>query len=144
ARGHDVHVLAAVGDLGPADGATSERVTFHTYPHRPDLSSSRRLAYSTKMNSDRFGAIHAASPVDLLVLNQPLCASGIADNPQSKPVPKVYWFISPWAAEWKASNPEAHFVSRMFNMSFRNRMEDLALQGCDAVFVESEFIRREL
>lgn len=144
ARGHDVHVLAAVGELGPADGSTSERVTFHTYPHRPDLSSSRRLAYSTKMNSDRFGEIHAATPVDLLVLNQPLCASGIADNERSRSVPKVYWFISPWAAEWKASNPGAHFVSRMFNMSFRNRMEDLALQGSDAVFVESEFIRREL
>jgi glycosyltransferase involved in cell wall biosynthesis len=144
ARGHEVRVLAAVAELGPADGATLEGVTFHTYAHRPGLSSSKRLAYSTKMNSERFGEIHARSPVDLLVLNQPLCASGISKNPASDSVPKVYWFISPWAAEWKASNPGSHFVSRIFNMSFRNRMEDLALQGSDAVFVESEFIRREL
>lgn len=144
ARGHEVHVLAAVGELGPSDGSTTEKVTFHTYPHRPDLSSSKRLAYATKMNSERFDDLHARSTIDLLVLNQPLCASGIAKSPLSEGVPKVYWFISPWAAEWKASNPESHFVSRIFNMSFRNRMEDLALQGSDAVFVESEFIRREL
>jgi glycosyltransferase involved in cell wall biosynthesis len=143
-RGHEVHVLAAVGDMGPADGSSMEKVTFHTYPHRPDLSSSKRLGYATKMNSERFDELHARSPVDLLVLNQPLCASGIAKSEASDKVPKVYWFISPWAAEWKASNPESHFVSRIFNMSFRNRMEDLALQGSDAVFVESEFIRREL
>ncbi|MBV8881226.1 MAG: hypothetical protein JO332_14770, partial [Planctomycetaceae bacterium] len=37
ARGHQVHVLAAVGELGPADGAVVEGVTFHTYPHKPDL-----------------------------------------------------------------------------------------------------------
>lgn len=144
ARGHDLHLLAAVGDLGPADGATIEGVKFHTYPHRPDLSSSKRLAHSTRINRDRFGEIHSRSPIDLLVLNQPLCASGIEEHPASAAVPKVYWFISPWAAEWKASNPQAHFVSRIFNTTFRNRMEDLALQASDAVFVESEFIRREL
>src|SRR5436190_6923129 len=144
ARGHDVHVLSAVGELGPADGAVLEGVAFHTYPHRPELSSSKRLSYATRMNHDGFGEIHARAPVDVLVLNQPLCASGITENPASASVPKVHWFISPWAAEWKASNPESHFVSRIFNMSFRNRMEDLALQASDAVFVESEFIRREL
>jgi glycosyltransferase involved in cell wall biosynthesis len=144
ARGHDVHVLAAVGDLGPGDGSSVEKVTFHTYPHRPDLGGSGRLTYATTMNRDRFGELHARTPVDLLILNQPLCASGISGHPAAASVPKVYWFISPWAAEWKVSHPEAHFVSRMFNMSFRNRMEDLALQKSDAVFVESEFIRREL
>lgn len=144
ARGHELHVLAAVGELGPADGSALEGVTFHTYPHRPELAASKRLAYATSMNRDRFGDLHARTPVDLLILNQPLCASGVSGHPAAPSVPKVYWFISPWAAEWKASHPEAHFVSRMFNMSFRNRMEDLALQESDAVFVESEFIRREL
>src|SRR6185295_14672155 len=75
ARGHDLHLLAAVGDMGPADGTTIEGVTFHTYPHRPELSSSKRLSYATKMNSERFGALHAQGRFDLLVLNQPLCAS---------------------------------------------------------------------
>ena len=144
ARGHEVHVLAAVAELGPADGAVIEGVTFHTYPHRPDLSSSRRLGYSNEMNRSKFGELHERYHFDILVLNQPLCAQGVCDHPASKAVPKVYWFISPWAAEWKVSNPEAHLVSRLFNTSLRNRMEDLALQACDAVFVESDFIRREL
>jgi len=144
ARGHDVHVLAAVAELGPADGAVLEGVTFHTYPHKPDLSSSKRLGYSNEMNRSMFGAAHGRHRFDLLVLNQPLCAMGVCEHPDARQVPKVYWFISPWAAEWKVSNPEAHLVSRLFNTSLRNRMENLALQASDAVFVESEFIRKEL
>lgn len=144
ARGHEVHVQTAVGELGPADGAVAEGVTFHTYEHKPDLPSSKRLAYSNEMNRSMFGRLHERYRFDILVLNQPLCAMGVCDHPASKAVPKVYWFISPWAAEWKVSNPDAHFVSRLFNTSLRNRMEDLALQRSDAVFVESEFIRGEL
>ena len=143
-RGHEVHVLAAVGELGPSDGAVLEGVTFHTYPHKPDLSSTRKLSYSNEMNRSRFGEAHGRHRYDLLVLNQPLCAMGVSDHPDARQVPKVYWFISPWAAEWKVSNPEAHLVSRLFNTSLRNRMEDLALQASDAVLVESEFIRKEL
>ena len=144
ARGHEVHVLAAVGEMGPATGTVTEGVTFKTYPHLPELSAIKKAHYATQHNRIGFGEIHAETPIDLLVLNQPLCAEGIADHPASRNVPKVYWFISPWAAEWKASNPTAHFASRIFNTALRNRMEDLALQGSDAVFVESEFIRREL
>jgi len=144
ARGHDVHVLAAVAELGPVDGAVVEGVTFHTYPHKPELSSAKRLSYSNEMNRSLFGAAHSRHRFDLLVLNQPLCAMGVCDHPDSRQVPKVYWFISPWAAEWRASNPDAHLVSRIFNTAMRNRMENLALQECDAVFVESEFIRKEL
>ncbi|HLY09123.1 MAG TPA: glycosyltransferase family 4 protein [Planctomycetota bacterium] len=144
ARGHEVHVLAAVAERGPADGAVIEGVTFHTYPHKADLPASRRLAYSNEMNRSKFGEAHARHRFELLLLNQPLCAMGVCDHPAAKGLPKVYWFISPWAAEWKASNPEAHLVSRLFNTSLRNRMESLALQASDAVFVESEFIRREL
>jgi glycosyltransferase involved in cell wall biosynthesis len=144
ARGHEVHLLAATAEMGPADGAVIEGVRFHTYPHRPELGASKRLGYSNQMNRSKFGEAHEAHHFDLVVLNQPLCAAGIADHPASAALPKVYWFISPWAAEWKVMNPEAHFVSRLFNTSLRNRMEELALQGSDAVFVESEYIRREL
>lgn len=144
ARGHEVHVLAAVAELGPADGASVEGVRFHTYSHRGDLPASKRLTYSNDMNVERFGRIQETTPADLLVFNQPLCASGVLRHPSSRDIPKIYWFISPWAAEWKASNPRSHLVSRMFNMAFRNRMESLALQASNAVFVESDFIRREL
>jgi glycosyltransferase involved in cell wall biosynthesis len=104
----------------------------------------QRLKYSQTMNDQGFGRLHAKHPFDVVVTNQPLCALGVDQNPAADLVPRVYWFISPWAAEWKVSNPGAHFVSRIFNTSFRNRSEDLALQRSSAVFVESEFIRREL
>jgi glycosyltransferase involved in cell wall biosynthesis len=143
-RGHEVHVLAATGGRGPADGAVVEGVRFHTYPHRPELSAARRLDYARTRNEDRFGELHARHPFDLLVFNQPVCASGVTRHPAAEPLPKVYWFISPWAAEWKASNPEAHFAARLFHTSLRNRMEDRMLRACDAVLVESEFIRAQL
>ena len=123
ARGHEVHLQAAVAELGPADGVVVEGVRFHTYPHKPELGASKRLAYSNQMNRSKFGEAHEKHRFDLVVLNQPLCAAGIAEHPASAALPKVYWFISPWAAEWKASNPESHFVSRLFNMSLRNRMD---------------------
>ena len=143
-RGHEMHVLAAVGEMGPADGTTLEAVTFHTYPHRPELGAMKRFNYSQSMNDQWFGRLHEKHPFDLLVTNQPMCALGVDKNTAADRVPRVYWFISPWAAEWKASNPESHLVSRMFNTSFRNRAEELALQRSNAIFVESEFIRREL
>ena len=144
ARGHEVHVLAAVGDLGPADGAEIEGVTFHTYPHRPDFPAIRRRAYVESTNEGRFGSLHAKHPFDLLVFNQPLCAAGVTTNPASDPLPKVYWFISPWAAEWKAAHPEAHAIARFFHTTWRHRTEEMMIRACDAVLVESEFIRRQL
>lgn len=144
ARGHEVHVLAAVGAAGPADGAELEGVRFHAYPHRPELGTAARLSHSREENGRRFGELHGRHPFDLLVFNQPLCGSGVLRNPASGPLPKVYWFISPWAAEWKAAHPGAHFVSRMFQTAARNRMEDSVIRACDRVIVESEFIRRQL
>ena len=144
ARGHEVHVLAAVGELGPADGRQIEGVLFHTYPHRADLAASKRMSYSRSTNDSRFGELHAKHSFELLVFNQPLCASGVTQNAGADPLPKIYWFISPWAAEWKASHPGAHFVERTFHTVFRNRMEDAMIRACDAAFVESEFIRGEL
>ena len=144
ARGHEAHVLAAVGERGPADGAVVEGVTFHTYPHRPGLSNLQKRGYALRMNENGFERLHRLHSFDLLVLNQPMCAQGISGSPLARTVPKVYWFISPWAAEWKAQNPGAHFVARTFNTALRNRMEEMALRESDAVLVESEFIRRQL
>ncbi len=144
ARGHEVHVLAAVGPMGPSDGAELEGVKFHTYEHRPELSLSKRLSYGQSTNDHRFGQLQADYPFDLLVFNQPLCAAGVLRNGAADPLPKVYWFISPWAAEWKAAHPDTHVVARMFHTAFRNRMEATAIRSCDAVLVESEFIRRQL
>jgi glycosyltransferase involved in cell wall biosynthesis len=144
ARGYEVHVLAAVGDRGPADGADVEGVKFHTYPHRADLSAARRKSYQASRLTRLFEEANVEHSFDLLLLNQPLCASAVIPMAAAQAMAKVYWFISPWAAEWKASHPDAHFVARLFHTAYRNRMEEIALLSCDAVLVESEFIHREL
>ena len=143
-RGHEVHVLTAVGDLGPADGTGIEGVTFHTYAQRPELPALRRRAYVESSNDTLFGELHAKHPFDLLVFNQPLCAAGVTMNSASDALPKVYWFISPWAAEWKAAHPDAHAIARLFHTAYRNRTEEVMVRACDAVLVESEFIRGQL
>ncbi len=143
-RGHQVHLMAAVGPQGPADGAEIEGVRFHTWPQRPELPPLQKHAYAMQRNAEGFAALHARHPFDAVILNQPLCAEGVLRCAAAKDLPKVYWFISPWAAEWKASNPDAHFVSRLFNTSLRNRMEQAAVMEADAVLVESEFIRSQL
>lgn len=144
ARGHEAHVLAGVGERGPADGAVVEGVTFHTYPFRDDLSTLRRYRHARATNAERFEALHRGLGFDLVVLNQPLCASGVLRAEASRRVARVYSFISPWAAEWRASHPDAGLLSEIVQAGLRNRLEDRAVRECDLVLVESEFIRGQL
>ena len=143
-RGHSVHVLAAVGDRGPGDGAVMEGVTFHTYPHRGEGSVRSRYRYALESTGGRFEALQHELPFDLLLLNQPICARAVLRRPASRGVPKVYCFISPWAAEWRAGNPGAGPFARWLQAGVRNRLERAALKGCQAVVVESEYIRGQL
>jgi glycosyltransferase involved in cell wall biosynthesis len=143
ARGHELHVLAGVGERGPGDGASLEGVRFHTYPYRADLSAWGRYRYAKRTNAERFEALHGAHAFDLVLLNQPLCAAGVLSTPSSRNVARVYVFISPWAGEWAASNPGAGFLSRTLHAGFRNRIEDRAVRDCHRVIVESEFIRTQ-
>ena len=138
ARGHEVHLLAAVGGRGPADGASIDGVRYHTYPH-PSGGLLSRYRAARRHNAERFRGL---GRFDVLVLNQPLCANAILDLPEAEGVPRVYWFISPWAAEWKAEHPGA--FAGWLQAGLRRRQEAKALARCDAVLVESEFIRGRL
>lgn len=144
AAGHEVHVLAAVGPRGPEDGALVEGVRFHTYPYREELEGLARLRYALAANEERFGELQERHGFDLVLLNQPVCAQGVLRSPASEDVAKVYWFISPWAAEWRAEHPDSGAVARLFQEGFRHRLEDVAVRSSDRVLVESDFIRREL
>ena len=138
-RGHEVHVLSAVGPLGPADGAVVDGVTFHTFPRRegtlPARLAGARVDYRRLDGLGRF---------DVLVLNQPVCGDAVLRCAAARDVPRVYWFISPWAAEWRAENPDAGRLRAWIHAGLRNRMEDQVLAACDAVLVESDYIRGEL
>jgi glycosyltransferase involved in cell wall biosynthesis len=143
-RGHEVHVLAAVSERGPADGAAVEGVRFHTYPHRADLSGRARYAWGLRENHDRFEALQREHSFDVLILNQPLCASGVLRSPAARGLPWVYFFLSPWAVEWKIEHPDAGWFSRLLNGGFRGRLEGKALRAAPRAFVASEFMRGQL
>lgn len=144
AAGHEMHVLAAVGPRGPEDGALVEGVRFHTYPYREELEGLSRLRYAVATNEERFEELQARHEFDLVLLNQPVCAQGVLRAAASESVAKVYWFLSPWAAEWRAEHPGVGPVARMFQEGFRHRLEDVAVRSCDRVLVESAFILQEL
>lgn len=144
ARGHEVHVLAAVGRLGPPDGAVLERVAFHTYPFDEGLSSWRRYRHAVRNNAERFEDLQSRHRFDVLLLNQPLCASGVLKTPSSRDLAKVYYFLSPWADEWRAENPQAGFLARFVHEGIRNRIEGAAIGRCDRSWVISEFMRERL
>jgi glycosyltransferase involved in cell wall biosynthesis len=143
-RGHEIHVLAAVGERGPADGAEIEGVRFHTYPFRGDLSGWSRYRWAARENRDRFAGLQQALGFDVLVLNQPICATAVTAVPEAQPLPRVYSFLSPWAAEWEAEHPEVGWAGRLVNSAWRDWLEGRALDRADRVFVESDFIRGQL
>lgn len=144
ARGHEAHVLAGVGGRGPSDGGVVEGVTFHTYPFREDLPVWSRFRRARRLNAERFETLQEKYGFDLVVLNQPLCASGVLRSMASIPPARVYSFISSWADEWRAAHPEAGPLSRWVQAGLRGRMEDRAVRECDAVLVESGFVRDRL
>lgn len=143
-RGHEVHVLAAVADRGPADGAEQEGVRFHTYPFRADLSGRARYSWGIRENRDRFEALQRDHRFDVMILNQPLCAAGVLRAPASRGVPWAYFFLSPWAAEWTIEHPDAGWFSRLVNAGFRRRLEGKALRAAPRAFVASDFMRGQL
>lgn len=143
-RGHEVHVLAAVSDRGPADGSSVEGVRFHTYPHRGDLSGRARYSWGIRENRDRFEALQREHRYDVLILNQPLCATGVLRSPAARGIPWAYFFLSPWAAEWTIEHPDAGWFSKLLNAGFRGRLEGKALRAAPRAFVASEFMRGQL
>ena len=143
-RGHVVHVLAGVGDLGPDDGTSMDGIAFHTYPYASGLDGLAKYRYGKRENRERFGRLQQEHGFDAVVLNQPLCAAGVLSHPESRKIPKIYSFVSPWPEEWRIANPDAGLVRRWVHYGSRKRMERIALRASDAIMVESRFIDAQL
>lgn len=144
ARGHEVHVLAGTGRHGPVDGAVLDKVVFHAYPSGEGLSPVARYRHAMRENETRFEALQREWDFDAVLLNQPLCAAGVLEAVRGPGPAKVYYFLSPWAAEWRIENPGAGWLKRLVHAGFRNRIEDGAIGRCDHVLVASEFMRGQL
>lgn len=138
--GHEVHVLAGVGEMGPETGKTLDDIPFHTYPYGFGRSGRSMFGYTRRCNRDIFDRLQPREKFDLVLFNQPLSASGVLRSKESRGVARSYSFISPWAAEWEVSNPGVGGFRRWFQMGFRNRVEDAALRECASIMVVSEFM----
>ncbi|OHB77345.1 MAG: hypothetical protein A2Z34_02330 [Planctomycetes bacterium RBG_16_59_8] len=148
-RGHEVHVLAAVGERGPADGAVVDGVRFHTYRQYDGAGAFKRYRYVIGRNKTIFSELQRIHCFDVVLFNQPLCYHGVRQSPIVAEVRRRYAFISPWADEWKAAHdPEGgglfRGIARRVNLSTRNRMEGRALRECSGVSVISDFVKNRL
>ncbi len=142
--GHEVHLLAGVGELGPHSEDVLDGIPCHTYPYGFGRSAFGMLRYTRRVNRQIFDRIQAREKFDLVLFNQPLSASGVLQSSQVVDVPKAYSFISPWAAEWEVTNPGVHGIRRWFQTGFRNRIEDAVLRACSSVMVVSDFMLNQL
>ena len=142
--GHEVHLLAGVGELGPGSDEILDGIPCHTYPYGFGRSAFGMLRYTRRANREIFDRIHTKEKFDLVLFNQPLSASGVLKSSLATEVPKAYSFISPWAAEWEVTNPGIHGIQKWFQTGFRNRIEDSVLQACSSVMVVSNFMLSQL
>ena len=58
ARGHEVHILTGVGELGPEDGSVLQGVVFHTYSYAHKRNGISKYRYAKKQNAENFGRLH--------------------------------------------------------------------------------------
>lgn len=144
ARGHEVHLMAGVGEMGPRDGGALDGIPCHTYPYGFGLAALEMLHYSKRRNSELFERLQAEHKFDLVLFNQPLCAAGVLEAPAAKRVPRAYSFISPWAVEWRIAHPEAGCLRRWIHVRARMRTERAALKACRSILVVSGFMRDQL
>ncbi len=143
-RGHEVHILAGVGERGPEDGGALDGVPCHTYPYGFGLSAWEMYRYALRRNREKFEALQREHGFDLLLFNQPLCAAGVMESELSRSVARAYSFISPWPVEWTIAHPHAGFFSRWFHVRARMRMERRALKACRSILVVSRFMQDQL
>jgi glycosyltransferase involved in cell wall biosynthesis len=144
--GHEVHVLAGVGRLGPEDGEVIEGVEFHTYPYGFGKGTLGFVRYSLSKNKEYFKRLQRRFDFNLLLFNQPLCFYGVIRLDLAKRIPKVYSFISPWAQEWRVENScmDRANILQMINIYLRNFLEERALRDSQGIMVISRFMRKRL
>jgi glycosyltransferase involved in cell wall biosynthesis len=130
-RGHNVHLIAGIPD-GRAK-ATEEVQGVQVYRYQRSFRSlfgSRRL----------FQALSCRIPFDVLIFHQPLSAFGVTLARESRNIPKVYVFHSPWAEEYAARGPDPKSGFMLGGRFLRRTLEHFVLRTCEQIFVLSSFM----
>jgi glycosyltransferase involved in cell wall biosynthesis len=140
-RGHEVHVMGAVGPLGPPADIPS-----HTYPWANGSGIVGRLLYARRMNREIFERALEGFEPDVLFFMQPLCTNQVLRSPRAGGRRRAYHFFSPWAREWEIEHgarvPSALWAA--VNTDLRRASERKALDRVGRVLCASRFMRDQL
>lgn len=140
-RGHEVHVLAAVGRAGPKNGQVVDGLRFHTYER--DEEGSALALYSTMRRNVRriFRGLQRETKFDIVLAHQPVSCDAVADECNAS---IAYFFHSPWADEWSAEHADAGPLSRWFHRMIRRRVERRALAHAKVAFTRSRAMQERM
>ena len=153
-NGHEVKVLASSPDKNiPAkrllDGVEMNQYYLKEPKYRPH---SVMFLFKMLFNNCRLsGKIHKLSPLNCIILYQPLPAIGVKLNPFLLKVPKIYSFLCPWHKEYELNvrlgemnkiNPKIWWY--YINSAARKLVEKALKHGCKKVFVLTEYAKKEL
>ncbi|MFQ5803673.1 MAG: glycosyltransferase family 4 protein [Candidatus Methylomirabilales bacterium] len=130
-RGHNVHLIAGIPDRGAKASEGVQGVQVYRYQRSfRSLFGSRQL----------FQALSCRIPFDALIFHQPLSALGVTLVRESRHIPKVYVFHSPWAEEYAARGPDPKSGLAIGGRFLRRAVEHFVLRTCQRIFVLSRFM----
>ncbi len=130
-RGHNVHLIAGIPDGGVKATEEVQGVQVHRYQRSfRSLFGSRRF----------FQALACRIPFDVLIFHQPLSAFGVTLARESRNIPMVYVFHSPWAEEYAARGPDPRSGPAIGGRFLRRTLEHFVLRTCQRIFVLSRFM----
>lgn len=140
-RGHEVHVITAVGRAGPKSGEVLDGLRFHTYERNEEGSALALYSRMRRHIRRIFRELQRDIQFDIVLAHQPISGDCVANKGNAS---IVYFFHSPWADEWSAEHAEAGAVARWFHRMVRRRVERRALAHARMAFVRSRAMQERL
>lgn len=139
-RGHDVHVMGAVGPLGPPTEFPS-----HTYPHIEGQGALAHLLRVRRMNREVFERTLDTFHPDALFFMQPLCTNMVLRSPRANGQKRLYHFFSPWAREYLVDRGIVEPSPwEALHMHLRRSSERKALNSVSRVLCASHYMKSQL
>ncbi len=131
--GHEIHVLAGVGPLGPANGTVGDGILFHTYPYTKNMDI---FTWNRKLLSRLEKEFH----FDLLFFNQPLCCFSTMTTLKAWGVKRAYFFHSPWREEYRIQSGLVSGPRLVTGIAARTIIEAISVRYCNFAFTTSKYM----